>query len=80
MTRLVDPPVAISPTIPFTKAFSSRMRDRRVLVAERGDRHRTRAAASVSASRKGVPGFTKLAPGRCSPMNSISIWLVLAVP
>lgn len=37
-------------------------------------------AATVSASRRGVFGLTKLAPGRWSPMNSISIWLVLAVP
>ena len=36
--------------------------------------------ATVSACRKGVPGATKLAPGRWSPMNSISIWLVFAVP
>ena len=28
---------------------------------------------AVSASRSGVPGVTKLDPGRCSPMNSISI-------
>ena len=28
----------------------------------------------------GAPGLTKEEPGRCSPMNSISIWLVLAVP
>ena len=38
------------------------------------------APSTVSASRSGVPGLTKLAPGRCRPMNSISIWLVLAVP
>ena len=39
-----------------------------------------RAAARVSASRSGVPGLTKLAPGRCRPMNSISIWFEFAVP
>jgi len=39
-----------------------------------------RAASVVSASRSPVPGFTKLLPGRCSPMISMSIWLVLAVP
>ena len=38
------------------------------------------AAASVSAARSGVPGFTKLAPGRCRPITSISIWLEFAVP
>ena len=29
---------------------------------------------------QGQPGFTKDAPGRWRPMNSISIWLVFAVP
>ena len=38
------------------------------------------APSTVSASRSGVPGVTKEEPGRCRPMNSISIWLVLAVP
>jgi len=38
------------------------------------------AAARVSASRSGVLGLTKDAPGRCSPMISISIWLEFAVP
>ena len=38
------------------------------------------AAALVSASRSGVLGLTKAAPGRCSPIISISIWLELAVP
>ncbi|MNO03404.1 hypothetical protein D3C81_2240990 [compost metagenome] len=39
-----------------------------------------RAASMVSASRSGVPGLTKEEPGRCSPITSITIWLVLAVP
>ncbi len=39
-----------------------------------------RVASTVSASRSGVPGLTKVLPGKCSPMISISIWLVLAVP
>jgi hypothetical protein len=39
-----------------------------------------RAAAVVKASRSGVSGLTKDAPGRWRPMNSMSIWLVLAVP
>ena len=52
-----------------------------VLVAERGDRERAlRAGAAVSASRSGVFGLTKRAPGRCRPITSISIWLELAVP
>jgi diadenosine tetraphosphatase ApaH/serine/threonine PP2A family protein phosphatase len=37
-------------------------------------------AAAVSASRSGVPGVMKAAPGRCRPIISISIWLLLAVP
>ena len=39
-----------------------------------------RVASAVRASRTGVPGFTKLDPGVCRPMISISIWLELAVP
>ena len=38
------------------------------------------AEARVKASRKAVPGGTKAVPGRCRPMISISIWLLLAVP
>jgi phosphogluconate dehydratase len=37
-------------------------------------------AATVSASRSGVLGLMKLAPGRCRPMISINIWLEFAVP
>ena len=37
-------------------------------------------ASAVSASLSGVPGLMKEAPGVCSPMISISIWLELAVP
>ena len=44
---------------------------------DRGDRG---VAATVSASRKGVPGLTNAAPGKCRPITSISIWLLLAVP
>ena len=44
------------------------------------DMYDEEAAMEMRASRKGVPGLTKLAPGRCRPMNSISIWLVFAVP
>jgi phosphogluconate dehydratase len=39
-----------------------------------------RVAARVNASRSGVSGATNAAPGRCSPITSISIWLLLAVP
>ena len=38
------------------------------------------ADARVSASRTGGFGVRKAAPGRCRPMTSISIWLLLAVP
>ena len=81
ISRLVDPPVACSPTMPFTKAFSSSTWLVGIYSLPRWliDRAR-RAPASVSASRSGVFGLTKLDPGRCSPMNSINIWLVFAVP
>ena len=38
------------------------------------------AAALVNASRKGVVGWTKAAPGMCRPITSISIWFEFAVP
>ena len=67
--------------MPLTIARSSiTSADRRVLVAERGDRQRPLRRLAVSASRSGVFGLTKDAPGRCRPMISISIWLELAVP
>ena len=37
-------------------------------------------SSMVSASRSGVFGWMKAAPGRCRPMASSSIWLLLAVP
>ena len=39
-----------------------------------------RAAAAVNASRSGVLGVMKAAPGRCRPITSINIWLLFAVP
>ena len=48
------------------------------LVAICGDPHGV--AASVSAARSGSSGWTKAAPGRCSPITSISSWLEFAVP
>jgi hypothetical protein len=39
-----------------------------------------RTASVVSAVRRGVPGLMNDDPGRCRPMISISIWLLLAVP
>ena len=41
--------------------------------------NRNELAAFISAVRSGVLGLTKDEPGRCRPMISISIWLVLAV-
>ena len=81
MSRFVDPPVAFSPTIPLTNARSSSTSQTGVYSLPSAEIASARFAPStVSASRSGVPGLTKLAPGRCSPMNSISIWLVFAVP
>jgi hypothetical protein len=49
--------------------------------AKRGDRRGAwRPRLRSKRGAEGVPGFTKLVPGKCRPMNSISIWLVLAVP
>ena len=62
------------------RALVDHLADRRVVVAERGDRGARFAAALVSASRKRRVGLTKRAPGRCRPITSISIWLELAVP
>jgi hypothetical protein len=79
--RLVEPPVALRPTMPFTKARSSSKSATGVYSLPSAEMARARLAPStVRASRSGVPGLTKLAPGRWRPMNSISIWLVLAVP
>ncbi len=78
---LVEPPVASSATQPLTTAFSSTIFPTGVNSSPQLVRSTARAAAaSVSASRSGVPGLTKLAPGRCRPMTSISIWLEFAVP
>ena len=81
ISRLVEPPVAFSPTMPLTKARSSSTSQTGVYSLPSAEIASARLAPSmVSASRSGVPGLTKVAPGRCRPMNSISIWLVLAVP
>ncbi|MND84269.1 hypothetical protein D3C80_761580 [compost metagenome] len=78
---LVEPPVACNATIELTSERSSTispigMKSPFCLV-----RRVTWCAASrVKASRNGVFGLTKDAPGRCRPMTSISNWLVLAVP
>ena len=81
MVWLVEPPVASRPTTPLTIARSSTTRPiGREFVAERGDLERPLDAGMVSASRSGVFGLTKAAPGRCRPIISISIWLELAVP
>ena len=67
--------------MPLTKAFSDKTSATGVYMLPCAVMSAAISVARmVSASRRGVPGLTKLAPGRCSPMNSISIWLVLAVP
>ena len=67
--------------MPLTKARSSSTRPTGVKALPRAVISATRCvAARVSASRNGVLGLTKAAPGRCRPMISISIWLELAVP
>ncbi len=78
---LVEPPVASRPTMPFTMARSSITRPRGVYSGLPSTRAAARAAARrVSASSRGEPAGTKAEPGRCRPMSSMSIWLLLAVP
>ena len=73
--------MAFSPTMPLTKARSSSTSQTGVYSLPSAEIASARRAPSmVSASRSGVFGLTKDEPGRCRPMNSISIWLVLAVP
>ena len=63
------------------RALVDDVADRREFVAERGQLERPLDAEHRSARRAAAcSGLTKDAPGRCSPMISISIWLVLAVP
>ena len=81
IVRLVEPPVACRPTTPLTIARSSMIRPIGVNWLPSAVIASARLTPSlVSASRSGVFGLTKDAPGRCRPMISISIWLVLAVP
>jgi hypothetical protein len=77
---LVDPPVARSATTPLTIAFSSTMRPMPYGLSEAAISATRRVVAAVSASRIGSSGWTNAAPGRCSPITSMSIWLELAVP
>ncbi|MCY1560571.1 hypothetical protein D9M68_977160 [compost metagenome] len=78
---LVEPPVACRATIELISTRSSISSPRgRNCPPWRVSRVTWRAASTVSASRSGVPGLTKEAPGRCRPITSMSIWLVLAVP
>ena len=78
---LVEPPVACRPTTPLTMARSSTIWPTGVYSLPSAVMASARRVASrVSASRSGVFGLTKVAPGRCRPMISISIWLELAVP
>ncbi len=78
---LVEPPVASSATHALTIAFSSTMCPTGVGSPPAAVMATARSpAARVRASRSGVPGLAKVASGRCRPMTSISIWLLLAVP
>ena len=63
----------------LTRAFSSMTSDsgRSPAFARPASRC---TAALVSAWRSGVLGLTNAAPGTCSPIISIIIWLELAVP
>jgi hypothetical protein len=56
------------------------MADRHVLAALLRDGDGALGRGAGQASRSGVPGVMKAAPGRCRPIISISIWLLLAVP
>ena len=78
---LVDPPVASSATTPLTNAFSSRIRETGVYSSPREMSDDPAARPPRSARwRSAEPGWTKLAPGRCRPITSTTIWLELAVP
>ena len=77
----VEPPVACRPTIPLTMTRSSTTWPSGVKWSPPCTSDSTRCTeARVIASRSGVPGFTKVPPGGCRPISSISIWFVLAVP
>ncbi|MCY1300405.1 hypothetical protein D9M69_323660 [compost metagenome] len=78
---LVEPPVACRATTALTSTRSSTISPSgRNAPPWRVRRVTWRAASAVRASRSGVPGLMNEAPGRCRPMISMSIWLVLAVP
>ena len=80
MVWLVEPPVASSATHPLTIARSSTIAPTGVCVAQSGQPVTRRPASAVNASRNGVSGLTRLEPGRCRPIASISSWLEFAVP
>ena len=80
MVWLVEPPVASNPIMPLTidssviiciKDLSNPSFE---LVAA------TFTASSVRSDLNSVFGLTKLEPGSCKPIISISIWLEFAVP
>ena len=63
------------------RAFVDHLADRGVVVAEGGDPGDLAAGFGGQRGRAAVcPGLTKLDPGRCRPITSISSWLELAVP
>ncbi|MNP36499.1 hypothetical protein D3C76_1298970 [compost metagenome] len=81
MVWLVEPPVASRATIPLTTTFSSTILPSGIHSLPLPVRRVTcRAAAAVRASRSGASGWTNDEPGSCIPINSTTIWLVLAVP
>ncbi len=75
-----EPPVASNATIPLTMLRSSITWAIGVYSSPLVISTMRRAACSVSALRSGVPGWTKVAPGRCRPITSTTSWLEFAVP
>ena len=80
MVWLVEPPVAIRPTMALTIDFSLTISPTGKMVLCLTAVAMWAAAARVSASRMGVLGLTKAVLGMCKPIISIIIWLELAVP
>ena len=82
MVRLVEPPVAHRPTIPLTKARASSNRPigRTILPRTGNGDGPGHGGAGSEHPATACRAPRKADPGSISPMISISIWLVLAVP
>ncbi|MNT53185.1 hypothetical protein D3C72_1902620 [compost metagenome] len=81
MVWLVEPPVAIRVTTALTIARSSIRRPSGRKSSPSALISSARSPARrVRASRSGVSGLTKEAPGNCTPIASSRVWLELAVP